>query len=309
MNALRIFIRALALAVLLVPFPAVAADDGRGAHGPADCGGDMSPADRMHCENVQLDTADKALGRVYARLMEALDEDAGDMLAESQRAWSAYRDANFGIFSAAASARGQEGLVEQVHAMRLATEARVAELEQLEALLGAAGLLGACAGPAGPPPAAAAAGQPGAGTPEAAAQEPPAPAAPPVDVQSAEDLDLLLGDHPLRIQWLSSLGAGTVTARKRGDALLLTGRQGGNGDELALDGYVTSVRRDAFTFHGTLVTRIGFLNGGKPCARTGTMVFARKAGRPFWRLQSITNPCCGVSDYVDIHVRKARPGN
>ena len=128
---------------------------------------------------------------------------------------------------------------------------------------------------------------------------------PPVVVKDEEALARLLGEHPVKLQWLSSTRAGRVVIREQNGALLLTGRQGGGDDELLLDGYISTVRKGNFTFHGTLTTRIGFLNKGEPCVRTGRMWFVRKRGRPFWRLQSITNPCCGVSDYVDIY---ASPG-
>lgn len=352
MSLLCLTCRIVALAVCLGLASAACAVGGQDVHGPADCGGAMAPADRIHCENVQQDAADKALGRILGVLMESLDADARRMLDEAQHGWLAYREANFGIFSAAASARGQEGLAEQVRAMRLMTEARVRELEDLYRLLrdaelfaaadqGAPGEVAGAQGPQGadardgaataaagggdadpaqnhavtPSDAgdgvhgAAEAGAIEAGAIEAVAAAPadkgeaePSTAVPDAVVESEAALDELVGEHALRLQWLSAEPQGRVVVRRHGGALLLTGRQGGDGAQVVLDGYVARVGRDSFSFHGTLTTHVGFVNGGKPCVRKGYMVFARKGGRAFWRLQSITNPCCGVIDYVDVSV-------
>ncbi|WP_461208387.1 lysozyme inhibitor LprI family protein [Desulfocurvus sp. DL9XJH121] len=299
-----------ALACVLVLCPAALA--GNQAHGPADCGGDMSPADRMLCENVQLDAADKAMARLYTELMGSLDKDAGAMLRAAQEAWMAYRDANFGIFSSAASARGQEGLVQQVHAMRLATEARVRELRELAGLLDEGGML--AGGPQAPPAPleAEASPAPGPEKPASPAPEIPEPDTadlPKTRIKSDEGLADLLGEHGLRLQWLAGAASGRAVVRDRDGVLLLSGSQRKGDDELLVQGHIQSVGRDSFVLNGSLTTRIGFLNDGEPCVRKGVMRFARKGGRPFWRMQGIVNPCCGVSDYVDLYVPPPVPGD
>ncbi|WP_172961706.1 lysozyme inhibitor LprI family protein [Desulfovibrio ferrophilus] len=387
--------------------------------GLVDCGGELSPADRMHCENVQLDAADDDLNRIYRTLMEVLDKDARAMLLDGQRGWLKYRDKNFELFSSAASPGGQQGMAEQIHILRELTEARVRELENLYRLFQNSGLLavapdavaledepaphsdtatdleagdpiefvdtgtvpetsqpeGAFSGsesdeagqdtagengvpitpekprgriilngkvvqlpgtiqpdpegklvviePSSPTDRSAPAEQPKPA--ESAASEdltvmieqepvsPLLPAAPEVseaedsvvpktEVKSQAGLKKLLGRHPLRLQWLSGDPIGEAWIEDRGGVYWLSGSQGREGHELLIDGRISTVRKDNFTFHGTVTTTLGFLNEGKPCVRQGRMWFVRKDGRPFWRLQSITNPCSGVSDYIDIYV-------
>lgn len=488
MKMLRLMICLVGLCWLASPAPAQEGTGPRdGVSGLVDCGGELSPADRMHCENVQLDAADDDLNRIYRTLMEVLDRDAKAMLLDGQRGWLKYRDRNLELFSSAASPGGQEGMARQIHWLRELTQARVRELEDLYRLFQENGLLAvdkqgpapaepqaepvpvpsdepavvssAPAVPAPEPPAPVAQvepvtpqpilSEPATMQPEAPAPAPsvevpqspqpasavpskgvivlngkvvrpsdfnitpntgqgavpqsatprpqpapsavaapdraavqdapsqdkpaptaPAPAAPAQEspaateplptsahdaaakdpafaipapvrpdapapaqapstsglvldgephsgppmpeapartaVKSEAGLRALLGRHPLRLQWLSSEPFGEVVIEDRGGTLHLLGSQGQGQDRLTIDGIVTTVRADNFTFHGTVTTSAGFLNGGEPCVRQGRMWFVRKHGRPFWRLQSITNPCTGVSDYIDIYLEAIR---
>lgn len=295
--------------------------------GQADCGGDLTPADRMNCENVQLDAADEALNRVYRALMQLLDKDAKAMLLDGQRGWLKYRDRNFELFSSAASTGGQQGMAEQLHFLRTVTVARVRELENLYRLFQESGLLkvpgqGEAVPPTAPPgsgpmPAAA----PDAGTAPPSPIVPPGPEAdqasaladqvPPGDeghgdirteIKDQAGLEKLLGRHLLRLQWLSGELPGEAVIENRNGVYWLNGVQGSGGNQLLIKGWISTVRADNFTFHGTVTTTLDFLNEGKPCVRSGQMWFVRKDGRPFWRLQSINSPCSGVSDYIDLYV-------
>jgi len=437
MRLLRWMICLLGLALIAAPAWALEEGPAR-VSGVVDCGGELAPADRMHCENVQLDAADEALNRIYGTLMRVLDARAKAMLLDGQRGWLVYRDKNLELFSSAASPGGQEGMARQIRTLRVLTEARVRELENLYRLFQDNGLLSvpegqddrfavfdspsssqapeasrpmaevsaspvadaAVAAPtvAEPPPpaaepspqsapaaqatepapakgvivlngkvvrpsdfdvppspaveetapaeeapavdavaaepvaaaaasealvspeaAAASGAAPGESLPQVAVAD-PAPGGPEADlpaaspdeplppktaIKSQAGLEALLGRHPLRLQWLSSQPLGEVLVEDRDGVLTLSGRQGGQGDRLEVEGVVSTVREDSFTLHGSVTTVLGFLNKGQPCVRKGQLWFVRKAGRPFWRLQSITNPCSGVSDYVDIYVGAA----
>ncbi|MBU1001838.1 MAG: DUF1311 domain-containing protein [Proteobacteria bacterium] len=382
MNLLRLLICLGWFMALGMVSPAAAQMDAPpsgGVSGQVDCGGDLPPADRMHCENVQLDAADKALNRVYQALMEVLDKDAKAMLLDGQRGWLKYRERNFELFSSAASTNGQQGMAEQLHFLRGLTVARVRELENLYRLFQQSGLLrvpsnvmprrnstedeaeisgndvlpGAFAdsseargsevarspetpalvgGSVAPPQVGgtvepvglgdslasdAVASAPDVSPPSApsdgAAGESPLPLDPGLlesaeqagartEIKSQDGLHMLLGRHPLRLQWLSGERTGEAVIENRDGVLWLSGAQGVQGNQLLIKGRISTVREDNFTFHGTVATTLGFLNDGQPCVRKGRMWFVRKDGRPFWRLQSITSPCSGVSDYIDIYV-------
>lgn len=131
-----------------------------------------------------------------------------------------------------------------------------------------------------------------------------APEAPAIPVDGP-DASVLLGRHDLRLQWLSSVPSGTAEIVERDGALWLAGQQGQGANMLLVEGHVVAVDADGFVLRGRVVTRVDFLGGGQSCERRGDLFFARKAGRPFWRLQAIDNPCTGVSDYVDIAVEPA----
>ena len=330
------------LAALAVLAPASASAGG------VECGPNLGPQDRVHCENLLLDAADAELNRVYREALAALDSRGAGLLRTAQRAWLAYRDNNFEAFSAADPAQGLPGLADRVRDLRLQTKSRTQELERLAGL--AAGRVGQAAPPAAdglragqaaatlapawPPRGMTDTGQ-GAeergAAPDAPSGVPPGerpPAAPPVPpapvpgpaplpepvppgtpdpapgppVSSQDALHQLLGRHALRLQWLAAVPAGTAEIVERDGALWLSGRQGEGANMLLVEGLVASVAEDGFVLRGRVVTRVGFLGGGQPCERRGELWFARKAGRPFWRMQSIASPCTGVSDYVDIAV-------
>ncbi|WP_169734339.1 lysozyme inhibitor LprI family protein [Desulfocurvus vexinensis] len=319
--------------------------------GGVECGANLGPQDRVHCENLLLDAADAELNRVYREALAALDSRGADLLRTAQRAWLAYRDNNFEAFSAADPAQGLGGLADRVRDLRLQTKSRTQELERLAELAAGAHQTAppaagapyagqdAALAPASPPlgmtdpgqdpgrrdaaPDASPPGLPPGEAPPALPPALPAPAsepaplpapvppdtppdlpgpAPGTAVSSQDALRQLLGRHALRLQWLAAVPAGTAEIVERDGALWLSGRQGDGANMLLVEGQVASVAEDGFVLRGRVVTRVGFLGGGQPCERRGELWFARKAGRPFWRMQSIASPCTGVSDYVDIAV-------
>lgn len=347
LGSIRCFlpVAALVLVALLLQAVPVCAAERNNVTGRAECGENLDPADRLHCENVLLDAADAELNRAYQATMDILDAQAATLLRTAQRAWLAYRDMNFESFSAADPEQGQQGLAERVRDLRILTKQRSAELQRL-ALLAVKSRAGSPAGEEPPAettvetPSEAFAETPDTapeGTAEKASETvAPAPTAPPAsepaEVQQASatpqpETDLvvavtppvtpepkrtvvisetarneLLGRHSMRLQWLSNVPSGLVEIVDRDGELWLSGHQGSGANMLLVEGRISTVREDSFTLHGRVVIRVDFLGDGKPCLREGSLWFVRKSGRPFWRLQSISSPCSGVSDYVDIAV-------
>jgi len=125
-------------------------------------------------------------------------------------------------------------------------------------------------------------------------------------VNNANAKKMLLGKHLLSLQWISwdYFGAATVTDKK--GVLYLKGEQKerGGSDYVRLDGTITEVNAKDFKFDGVIEIQISYINGGKPCKRTGEMTFAITQKRKYWRLQQMDNPCDEAADYVDIYFRK-----
>lgn len=275
MNPLLSAIFALAI---ILPLPASAEQD---------CAALEKLPDKIHCENVAMDAVEKQLNDVYSELIQQLDKNQEETLREAQRGWVKYREANFAIGSALDASKGRLGLYTHLREMRLTTAHRIHELKQLlEASLA-------------PPKERET--YPTSATVQASSTSPEG--APKTKVKNAQTRATLLGTHELRLQWLSSERPGTVAIRDIDGIVMLQGQQSGESGEILISGRVDKILTNSFTLKGTITSRTSFLNEGKPCQRTGTHWFSRKHGRPFWRLQAITNPCTGVIDYVDIFVR------
>lgn len=120
----------------------------------------------------------------------------------------------------------------------------------------------------------------------------------------------LVGEHLITLQWLGFgdlSGAGRATVSDAGDHLALRGEQRGSGenagDYLRIDGRIVSASRDGFVFEGEILTRVHHIADGAECRREGRFTFLTRAGRRYWRLQEMDNPCDGVTDYVDVYFR------
>ena len=120
----------------------------------------------------------------------------------------------------------------------------------------------------------------------------------------------LVGNHALTLQWLGwgdLSRAGKVMVEDRGDTLLLSGEQSGEGenagDYVRLSGKIVSASSDGFVFVGDITTRVSHIADGVECKRSGTFTFKAKGARKYWRMQEMTNPCDPVTDYVDIYFR------
>lgn len=278
--------------LLVLSAPAFGQGGSSVVSGPMECSPDLPVADRMHCENVRLDAADAALNDIYRELLDLLDERGRERLVEAQRAWLAFRDRDFELRAAVRAsgnaAQSQEGLLEQVRFLRALTEERTVELG---AMAEAARRMASVAASSPAP---------------SRAEAPPLPRdypqAVPVRASSDQALALVLGPHALRLHWLGETATGRVTGEMRGKVLVLSGAQETPEGFVRLDGWVEAVTDNAFVLNGQVSSRVRGLGDGKPCVRTGRMEFRRHHGRPFWRLQSHTNPCTGITDYVDVFV-------
>jgi len=124
-------------------------------------------------------------------------------------------------------------------------------------------------------------------------------------INDANSKKMLLGKHKLSLQWISWDYFGTATVTDKKGILYLRGeqKQRGGRDYLKIDGTITSIDKNEFTFNGTIVMQVSHNNNGAACKREGEMTFAVKGKRKYWRLQEMDNPCDGVTDYVDIYFR------
>ncbi|HEY8562984.1 MAG TPA: hypothetical protein VIL74_21575 [Pyrinomonadaceae bacterium] len=124
-------------------------------------------------------------------------------------------------------------------------------------------------------------------------------------VKHAPAKTMLLGRHRLALQWVSWDYFGTATVTQRGGVFYLRGEQKSRkgGDFVKIDGTITEINAKDFKFDGRIVTQVSHINGGEPCTREGEMTFKITGTRRYWRLAEMTNPCDGVTDYVDIFFR------
>lgn len=125
-------------------------------------------------------------------------------------------------------------------------------------------------------------------------------------VKNEEARAKLLGDHKLSLQWISWDRFGTVTAVEKNGLITLKGEQHGKtgSDFVSIDGVVTEIDKNSFTFNGSIVTKVSFINGGAACVRQGNLTFRITGSRKYWRLKEMDSPCGPETDYVDIYFRK-----
>lgn len=113
------------------------------------------------------------------------------------------------------------------------------------------------------------------------------------------------GKHDLTLQWidLDKHGPGTVIIQSLGDnKYSIEGEQRDKvkKDYITIKGTIVA-DKDMLYFEGKIVSKVGFINNGKPCEATGPAVFKATGKRRYWRLQRMLN-CDGVSsDYIDIY--------
>lgn len=124
----------------------------------------------------------------------------------------------------------------------------------------------------------------------------------------------VLGEHALTLQWLDNQNHGKtgkclITENKR--KLKLDGHQEETVDckknFLKMAGTVSIRNARELKFHGTITTKVNYINGGKEHVRKGTFIFKVHGQRRYWRMQNGREQPDGdsqVTDYIDIHFKK-----
>ncbi|WP_260928073.1 hypothetical protein [Novosphingobium sp. 9] len=145
--------------------------------------------------------------------------------------------------------------------------------------------------------------QSSAGAPASALHRPAPEATRVLDQASAEKL---LRNTGLTLQWIdwNTRGSAVITrvGTPKGDEWRLRGAQaqaGGPG-RLFLDGTITEIGKDYFTFKG-LISIDSTPDKGRRCTKDKTWRFAITQNRPYYRLRDF-EWCDDLTDYIDIHV-------
>lgn len=119
---------------------------------------------------------------------------------------------------------------------------------------------------------------------------------------------MILGKHPLTLQWISWDYSGVINIRKENGVIKVSGSQNGRGEQandyLKVSGTLTIINEQHFTLSGTIETRISYINNGDPCVRNGEFNFKATSGRQYWRMQEMLSPCENTTDYVDIYFKQ-----
>ena len=129
-----------------------------------------------------------------------------------------------------------------------------------------------------------------------------------VNIKYNQPENVLLGSHPLTLQWIGWDHPGTIDFYKEMDLIRCIGEQLSKENEtdfLKIDGIVEEIIDEKeFVFKGTIITKVNYINGGEKCVREGTFRFKATGTRKYWRMREMDNPCDGVTDYVDIFFKK-----
>jgi len=112
------------------------------------------------------------------------------------------------------------------------------------------------------------------------------------------------GQHSFTIQWITfnNKNPGTVMVKLIGGGKYsIEGEQRDNSknEYVTIKGTFTVSDRQLY-FDGKIVSRVAYINSGKPCESTGPAVFKASGKRKYWRLQNMLN-CDGITtDYIDV---------
>lgn len=128
------------------------------------------------------------------------------------------------------------------------------------------------------------------------------------NIENNQPENVLLGSHPLTLQWIGWDHPGTIDFYKELDLIICKGEQlskENDTDFLKIDGIIEEiVNEKEFVFRGTIITKVNYINGGEECVREGSFRFKATGTRKYWRMREMDNPCEGVTDYVDIYFKK-----
>lgn len=123
----------------------------------------------------------------------------------------------------------------------------------------------------------------------------------PTRVLSTKAAQRLAANKGLTLQWIDWNTRGTAVVRREGKVWRLRGAQaeaGGPG-RLFLDGTITEIGADYFTFEGRIAIT-DTPDAGRKCDKSKTWHFAITQNRRYYRLREF-EWCDGLTDYVDIH--------
>lgn len=121
----------------------------------------------------------------------------------------------------------------------------------------------------------------------------------------------LKGDHLFAIQWISWDYYGRVSVTTNHGVWEIKGRQDSLEDDdfISIEGTITEINALSFTFSGTIVTKISYINNDQPVTRSGVMTFRISGKRKYWRLKEMLNPAASATDYIDVFFKKYdKPG-
>ncbi|PMD92472.1 hypothetical protein BWI97_20505 [Siphonobacter sp. BAB-5405] len=115
---------------------------------------------------------------------------------------------------------------------------------------------------------------------------------------------LRTGSHDLRIQWIefnnAKPGTVEVTSLGKGKYKIEGEQRDPHRNEYVTIKGTFEVAERKLLFDGKIVSRIEYINEGKPCERVGPQVFRATGTRRYWRLFEKLN-CDGITtDYIDI---------
>lgn len=120
-------------------------------------------------------------------------------------------------------------------------------------------------------------------------------------VNDQATLDRLMNNKGMTLQWITWDQRGSVHTRWDGGILQLRGSQSaadGRG-RVELDGHVSEVGKDYFTFKGK-ITITDTPDPGRKCEMDKTWHFAITQNRPYYRLREF-EWCDYLTDYIDIY--------
>jgi hypothetical protein len=131
----------------------------------------------------------------------------------------------------------------------------------------------------------------------------------------------LMGAHKFALDWISGkdlreAGSATIIVEDsvfkiKGIQKILSKTRGLTRDEnqpeyVTIAGSIRSIQRDIIIIDGTIVTRVGQVNGGAPCTRSGVFTFKPSPNyRDVYLMQETQNPCSGVTDRIYLYITTA----
>lgn len=127
------------------------------------------------------------------------------------------------------------------------------------------------------------------------------PPATPTHILDERSAERLRANKGLTLQWIDWDHRGTATVTNKDGVWRLHGRQAGaNGPGLlALDGVITEIGADYFTFQGK-ITIADTPDPGRTCSADKTWHFAVTQNRSYYRLREF-EWCDGLTDYIDVY--------